>query len=201
MKDDLCEIVCIVDRSGSMQPIRKDAIGGFNKFLEDQKKLSGEAQLSLVLFNTEFNQVHAGVPIADVPELTDDTYVPAGMTALLDAVAKTIDEVGTRLAELPEDERPAKVVVCILTDGCENSSREYTLAQVKEKITTQREQWGWEFIYLGANQDAFAEGAKLGVSVHLTSNYPATSKGLRTAYAAGGQMVSNLRSDGSETGK
>lgn len=194
MKAGLCEIVCIVDRSGSMQSIRDDAVGGFNMFLAEQKALPGEAHLSLVLFNTEFMQVHAGVAIADVPELTRVTYVPAGMTALLDAVGKTIDEVGDRLAKTPEDDRPSKVVACILTDGLENSSKEYTLAQIKEKISEQRDRWKWEFIYLGANQDAFAQGRLYGFDPALTGNYQATPEGVRIAYASASHMVSNLRS-------
>ncbi|MFW9872522.1 MAG: hypothetical protein ACFFG0_05415, partial [Candidatus Thorarchaeota archaeon] len=146
-----CEIVCIIDRSGSMASIAKDAIGGFNTFLEEQKKVKGEATLTFIQFDTDYEIIHENKPLFDVPKLNESTFQPRGATALLDAVGKTIDSVGKRLSNMQENNRPEKVIVAILTDGEENSSKEYTLSKVREMITHQRDKYQWEFIFLAAN--------------------------------------------------
>jgi uncharacterized protein YegL len=187
------EIVCIIDRSGSMYAIKDDAIGGFNTFLKTQKELPGEATLTLVQFDTEYEMVHENSPLQDVPELNDSTFSPRGMTALHDAIGRTIDTVGKRLKNMPDENRPAKVIVSILTDGEENSSREFNLSTIKEMIEHQRSKYSWEFIFLGANQDAFAEAGKIGINIHDTVNFAATGAGIRSAYTHTSGTIAEYR--------
>jgi hypothetical protein len=187
------EIICIIDRSGSMASIADDAIGGFNTFLNQQKKVPGEATLTFIQFDTEYEVVHENKPLEDVLELGNATYQPRGATALLDAVGKTIESTGKRLANMPEENRPDKVIVAILTDGEENSSSEYSLSKIKKMITLQKDVYNWEFIFLAANQDAFDEAAKLGISQNDTFNFAATSVGVRNAYEKMSCTVSEYR--------
>jgi hypothetical protein len=187
------EIICIIDRSGSMSAIVNDAIGGFNTFLEEQKKFSGEATLTFVQFDTEYEIVHENRPLNDVPPLDNSTYRPRGMTALLDAVGRTIEDTGRRLSNIPNESRPDKIIVAILTDGEENSSRKYNLSQIREMVTHQKEKYQWEFIYLGANQDAFAEAVKFGIDSKDTANFAATGKGVRNAYNSMSDTVAQYR--------
>lgn len=162
------EIVAVIDKSGSMSGTEKDVCGGFNGLLKDQRKLPGEVRLTLTLFDTEYNIVHDGVPLSDVPDLTEATYCPSGMTALHDAVGRTIDAVGKRLAAMPEDERPEKVIFAILTDGLENSSREYTSEQVAYRLKRQREYYSWEFIFLGVGEKEVVERAGRSMAVPMS---------------------------------
>ncbi len=162
---DLTEIICVVDRSSSMQSIREKSIEAFNSFLQEQKKLDLPAKLTLTLFNTEYEIVHNGHDLKDVPPLTDETYVPGGMTALLDAIGKTIDEVKERLAKKCGEHKPKQILFVILTDGQENSSKEYDYATVKKKI----EETGWEFVFLSAGLDAAKEAGNLGI--RAANNY------------------------------
>ena len=141
----------------------KEAIGGFNGFLESHQKVSGDAKLRLVLFDHEYIVAHDGRLIKDVPKLDDHSYVPRGTTALLDAIGRTINTIGERLDKTSEPERPGKVIVAILTDGLENASQEFSRRQIHEMITHQREVYNWEFIFLGANQDAIHAGAQIGI--------------------------------------
>lgn len=187
------EIICIIDRSGSMASIANDAIGGFNTFLEDQKKVEGEATLTFVQFDTEYEVIHENKPLNDVPILDNKTFQPRGATALLDAVGKTIDNTGKRLSNTPESNRPDKVIIAILTDGEENSSKQYNLSKIKEMIQHQKEKYQWEFIFLGANQDAFAEAAKIGIDVNDTFNFASTGKGIRSAYDNMTRSVTSYR--------
>jgi uncharacterized protein YegL len=175
------ELVSIIDRSGSMSSIRDDAIGGFNTFLKEQKEVPGDAKLTLVLFDHEYQVVHDAVNLQGVPELTADAYVPRGSTALYDAIGRTIDAIGTRLAR--SDVKPSKVIVAILTDGAENSSKEYTRERVAEMIEHQEEKYSWEFIFLAANQDAFQTGAMLNIKACNTANFAADKAGVATAYS------------------
>jgi uncharacterized protein YegL len=172
-----------------MGSVVADTIGGFNVFLETHQKLPGEAKLTLVKFDTKYDIVHNGVDVRKVPKLDNKTYAPGGMTALLDAVGKTIDEVGRRLAATSEDERPEKVIFMVLTDGEENSSKEYTKDQVKEKTELQKNDYKWEFVFIGSNQDACANAGKMGIMHavnYIDSDINRTMKGM-TYYS------SNLR--------
>ena len=146
MRSDLTDITLVVDRSGSMEKIREDAEGGVNTFIQEQAKHPGEALLTLVQFDTEYEFVHRGMPIKQVPPYT---LVPRGNTALLDAVGRAINETGERLAKMAEEDRPGLVVFVITTDGLENSSKEFSKAQIKELIERQQSAYKWQFIFLG----------------------------------------------------
>jgi len=134
MKENLTEMVFILDRSGSMSNLTKDTIGGFNTMIENQKKEDGDAVLTTVLFDDMYELLHDGVNIQDVKELTNKEYYARGMTALLDAIGKTINTVGERLSKTKEEDRPSKIIFVITTDGQENSSKEFTQKQIKEMI-------------------------------------------------------------------
>ncbi|MBK8046325.1 MAG: VWA domain-containing protein [Anaerolineales bacterium] len=181
MQADLTEIAYVLDRSGSMQSIASDAIGGFNSFLESQQQVPGRANFTLVLFDHEYQVVHQSVDIHQVPPLDNQTYQPRGTTALLDAIGRTIDDLGARLAAMPETERPSKVIVAILTDGLENASRDYTYLKISAMIQHQREKYSWEFIFAAANQDAFATAAKIAIPKKDAMNFAASPQGVRSA--------------------
>lgn len=194
MDTNLTEIVFILDRSGSMASIAREAIGGFNGFVEAQRKEPGEAWLSLVLFDHEYSPVYKSVPLAQVPPLDSLTYVPRGTTALYDAVCRTITDVGQRLAATVESERPGKVILAILTDGQENASKEFGLQQVSKMIEHQTRKYNWNFLFLGANIDAAAVGASLSIPVANTVQFEATQKGVESVYRTMGVNVTNMRS-------
>ena len=174
MNQDHTEIIIVLDRSGSMNLIKNDMEGGLNQFFEEQKKEPGRATVTLTQFDTEYDVVYSGIDIQSVPKAE---LVPRGGTALLDAVGRTIHEVGSRLSKTPEADRPGRVIFLIITDGQENSSREFTSEQVKALIKEQIEKYSWQFVYLGANQDAFAEAGHLGINIAV--NYKADSAGAR----------------------
>jgi uncharacterized protein YegL len=193
MRADLTEIAFVLDRSGSMQAIAGDAIGGFNAFLAQQQAERGAARLTLVLFDHEYLVAAEHVEIGAVAPLDERSYVPRGMTALLDAVGRTVDAVGVRLAQTPEEERPAKVIVAILTDGLENASREYGYGRVAEMIRHQQEKYGWEFVFLAANQDAMAAAGKLAIRAQDAVAFEATGAGVRMAMARVSEETSRRR--------
>ena len=192
-KQDLSEIIVVLDKSGSMEAIKTDAIGGFNSFLDAQKQLPGEAKFTLVLFSNEYDVKISGKNLKKIAKLTKQTYIPNGQTALLDALGKTIDNVGVRLHSIPEEERPEKVIFAILTDGEENASKEYTLEKINEMIKHQTEVYSWEFVFLAANQDAMQAGASLGIQSHNTFSFIATPKGIQDAYRGLNDTVSSYR--------
>ncbi|MFM7317054.1 MAG: vWA domain-containing protein [bacterium] len=154
MNQNLTEIAFVMDRSGSMESMKEEAIVAFNQFLKDQRELPGEARLTLVLFDTEFLKPYDNVPIEKVPDLNEKTYIPRAGTALLDAMGKTIDEIGKRLAATAEADRPCKVIVACMTDGEENSSRQYSNDAIAAIIRHQQEKYSWEFVFLGATIDS-----------------------------------------------
>ena len=193
---NLTEIVCILDKSGSMSSVRMDAIGGFNSFLKDQKGLASEARLTTILFDTDYKILYDGENIREVPEMSDQTYVPGGWTALLDAIGKAINTVGARLSETDEPNRPSKVIFVILTDGEENSSKEFTKEQINNMITHQKDVYNWEFIFLAANQDAIKEAGAIGINAAQAFNYVHDSHGTRSAYNTISCTVSNFRDTG-----
>lgn len=188
MRADLTDITLVVDRSGSMQAIQADAEGGVNAFIEQQAREPGEAYLTLVQFDTEYEFVTRGVAIKEVPPYR---LQPRGSTALLDALGRAIQETGARLAAIPEASRPGLVVFVVMTDGEENSSREFTKAQIREKIEHQQTKYNWHFTFLGANQDAFAEAGGLGMAADVAANFQADK--VLHAYAATGGKVSRMR--------
>ena len=190
------DVTVILDRSGSMETIASDVIGGFNRFLTDQRRQPGDCRLSLVQFDDQYEVVYVARPIADASRLTEKTFQPRGSTALLDAIGRTIDTTGTRLAALPEAERPNRVLVVIITDGEENASVDYTRDQVFGMISSQQDVYGWSFLFLAANQDAIAEAAKVGIGAQQSMNFAATGAGMRAASLSLSDAVSSFRSTG-----
>jgi Mg-chelatase subunit ChlD len=175
-------IVAVVDRSGSMSPLAADTIGGFNRFLADQKALAGECRFTTVLFDHETTVLYRNVLAIEVEPLNTKTYVPRGSTALLDALGLAIDSTGKELSFLSEDQRPSSVIVLVITDGQENASSKYTYEQIAEKTKHQQEKYSWSFLYLGANQDAIRAGAQLGIAAQNSLTYVNTGVGLNTVY-------------------
>jgi len=181
MKTHYSEIAFVLDRSGSMQSCREAAVEGFNSFLQDQQGTEGLARLTLILFDNEYLMPIDALPVAEILPLGDDSYIPRGSTALLDAIGRTIDELGARLAALPVKDQPVQVIVAILTDGLENSSQYYTWQQIAAAITRQREQYRWRFLFLGANQDAIATAARMNVTAASAATYVADAAGLHAS--------------------
>ena len=182
MRKGLTAIAVILDKSGSMHSLASDTIGNFNKFLAEQKAFPGEAVFTLAAFNSEHDLVHDFIPINDVPNLNETTYSPSGGTALLDSLGKTIDAVGKKLSAMPEEDRASKVIVLVITDGQENSSTDYTDAQVKSMVEHQQSKYSWEFMFFGASMDQIAAGHALGVSKGNTMGYVATAAGVQDLY-------------------
>ena len=189
MRSDLTDITLVVDRSGSMDAVRGDAEGGVNSFIAQQAKESGEALLTLMQFDTEYELVHNGVPVSQVPAYK---LVPRGMTALLDAIGRAINETGERLSNMNEQDRPGLVVFVVMTDGQENSSMEFSKDRIREMIEHQQDEYNWHFTFLGANQDAFAEAGGMGMHAAGVANF-AMDK-MAAAYAVTGGKVARMRS-------
>ena len=199
MNQNLTEMVFILDRSGSMSHLQNETIGGFNSMIEKQKKEPGEAFVTTVLFDGQYELLHDHVNIQDVKPITDREYYARGMTALLDAVGRTINSVGERLSKTPEEERPGHVIFVITTDGAENASREFTKVKVKEMVEHQQDKYSWAFMFLGANIDAVAEAASLGINTDFAKNYTASSVGTNTLYSAMADTIGCMRNVGFDT--
>lgn len=190
MNQNLTDITIVVDRSGSMGCIREDAQGGVNDFIRKQVESPGDANVTIVQFDTEYETVVQSMKTSGVGEYKY-TLDPRGSTALLDAMGRAINDTGTRLAALPEAERPGLVVFVVVTDGGENASREYSSAKVQEMTKLQQEAYKWQFVYLGANQDAFAQARSMGSPAANAANYNVHN--IRTAYAMAGSKVAATR--------
>ncbi len=182
MKKNLTEIVFILDRSGSMAGLEGDTIGGFNAMIEKQKSEDGQAIISTVLFDNESVVIHDRLPLDRVPKLTKKEYVVRGCTALLDAVGGAIHHIGNVHKYAREEDRPEKTLFVITTDGMENASRRYDYTKVKGMIQRQKERYGWEFLFLGANIDAAKEAARFGIDADRAANYHADSEGTGVIY-------------------
>ena len=194
MTDSLCtEITCVVDRSGSMEAIKSDAIGGFNSFLSEQKREPGETRFSLVLFNHEYELVYDGQDIQKIPDLNEKNYTPSGTTALLDAVGRTIETTEKKVSKQRIEDNPDGVIIAILTDGLENSSTDYTRQKIFDLIQEKREKHGWEFIFLGANQDAMREARHLAISPDDAMSFVRSKEGMRHAFDAMSVRVSEKK--------
>jgi uncharacterized protein YegL len=192
-KENFTSINVIVDASGSMAGLTTDTIGNFNTFLKEQKEFPGEAVFTLCTFNTDYRLPHDFVKIASVPNLSNKTYTPQGGTALLDAMGTTIESVGRKLAAMPEDERPSKVIFLIITDGHENSSKRFTAEQIKGMVEHQKDVYSWEFVFMGANIDAIGTGTSLGISAMNSVNYSADSIGTHQLYKSISENMSTYR--------
>jgi uncharacterized protein YegL len=193
MKKDYTHISMILDRSGSMKDLIKDAIGGFNSFLTNQKTISGQATMSVVQFDEEYEILHDFKLIKDVPELNLNTYIPTGMTALIDAIGRTIESTGKHLESLKEENRPEKVIVVIITDGLENCSKLYEPCKVKEMIEHQSSVYGWQFTFIGSNQDAILSASDLGIAGAAALSYDANQEGVKMSYDALSRSIGSLR--------
>jgi uncharacterized protein YegL len=196
MNNHLTEVIFILDRSGSMSGLETDTIGGYNSFLDRQRQDPGESHITTVLFDDEYEILHDGVPVQKVEPLTSKTYFTLGSTALLDAVGRTIDQVGHRLSQTPEDQRPGKVIFVITTDGYENASRTYSWSQVRDMIRRQREIYSWEFLFLGADIDAEGIATDLGISQDHAVSYSKSSEGTEAMFETMACVVSELKASG-----
>ena len=193
MKKNLTELVFILDHSGSMAGLEKDTIGGFNAMIEKQKGEEGEAYVSTVLFDNYTKVIHERVTLDRVPELTRKEYYVRGCTALLDAVGGAIHHIGNIHKYAREEDRPEKTLFVITTDGMENASRHYTYERVKAMIQRQKEKYGWEFLFLGANIDAAKEAARFGIEADRAANYHADTLGTKVIYEAVSETVCDFR--------
>lgn len=195
MKKGLTELVFILDRSGSMSGLESDTIGGYNSLLDKQKKEAGECIITTVLFDDKYELLHDRINIKGVVPITGKEYFVRGSTALLDAIGHTINKIGNVQKHTAEEERAEKVMVVITTDGMENASREYDYDKVRQMIERQKENYGWEFIFLGANMDAVETAARFGIGADRTANYHADSAGVRLNYKVVSEAVSGFRAD------
>lgn len=190
MRKNLTHITIVLDRSGSMASILDDTQKGFDYFIKEQKKVIGDCSFTLVQFDTVYEFVYNAVNLQSVGRLT---LKPRGGTALLDAVGRAINETGDYLKELPEFNRPEKVIFVIITDGEENSSKEYTKQKVRGMIEHQSTKYSWQFVYLGANQDAFQEAGAIGIPFYSTINYATSPIGIRNVYTSTTESISSYR--------
>lgn len=184
MKKGLTELVFIIDRSGSMSGLEGDTIGGFNSMLKQQQAVDGKAVITTVLFDDQYELIHDRVDIQKVEPMTQETYTPRGSTALLDAIGKTIHNIRKAQKEAKEEDRAEKVIFFIITDGQENASRHYTASMIQERIRHQKQKHGWEFLFFGANMDAIAEAAKIGIADDRAQSYCADSAGTASVYTS-----------------
>ena len=193
MRKNLTEIVFILDRSGSMRGLEKDTIGGYNGMIDKQKKEEGEALVTTVLFDDRIEVPYDRVPLGDLPEMTEKEYYVRGCTALLDAVGTMAERIATIHKYAREEDRPEHTIFIITTDGLENASRRFTYAQVKRLIGAQQEEYGWEFIFLGANIDAVKAAGDIGIRRERAVNYRCDPVGTKLNYEAMDKAVHSVR--------
>lgn len=191
--DQLTELVFILDKSGSMAGLERDTIGGFNAMLEKQKAAEGEAVVTTVLFNNGYELLHDRIPVRAVAPLTKREYEVGGSTALLDAAGRTIHKIINAAKRTAPEYRPGKVMFVITTDGHENASREFSYEQIRTLIERQKKEYGWEFLFLGANIDAVAAAGQFGIGADRAANYHADGAGTRLNFEAVSEAISGLR--------
>lgn len=189
---DRIDISIVLDRSGSMQSVRRETVSSFNQFLADQRSVPGEARLTLVQFDDVLEVVYDAVPLVEVPDLTPQRYQPRGSTALLDAIGQTILQTDQRLANLPAELRPNNVLIVILTDGMENASRHFDYPKLVDLIL-KRQETGWVFIFLGANQDAIATASQCGIGSRHSMSIKADIAGMASAWQSVSDATSRYR--------
>lgn len=195
MKSGYSKIVFILDRSASMRSMKQTAIDGYNGFVTEQASLPGEADITLVLFNHRYERQLA-IPLHEAvgSPLDESSYAPAGTTALLDALGRSIVDIGNELSLLPEDQRPEKVIFAVMTDGEENASHDYKdSADIAKMIQHQQDVYSWDFFFLGANMDALAQASAFGIKAGNAFTYTANNDGLTLAYANASRFVTQSR--------
>lgn len=193
MKKGLTELVFILDRSGSMSGLEADTIGGFNSLINKQKMEEGEALISTVLFDDRAEVLYDRVPLNRIEPMNDKQYYVRGCTALLDALGGAIHHIGNVHKYAREEDRPEKTIFIITTDGMENASRRYTYKKVKAMVEHQRNKYGWEFLFLGANMDAIEVAGRFGVQANRAVNYECDSEGTQLNYDVLSKAVSRVR--------
>ena len=190
------ELVFILDRSGSMSGLEKDTIGGYNSFLDKQRKLEGDVKLTTVLFDHKYEVLHDRLNLNDVKPITDKEYYVRGSTALLDAIGKTILNIENSQNQMEESKRSKHVLFVITTDGMENASKEFSYEKIRKMIEQRKEEKEWEFIFLGANIDSAKTAEMVGISADRAANYHADSSGVQNNYETLGETVKAFRSTG-----
>lgn len=198
MKNNLTELVFIIDRSGSMEGFERDTIGGFNSMIERQRSEEGEVLVSTVLFDNFSKVIHDRVPIAQVAPMTERDYFVGGGTALLDAIGGAIHHIGNVHKYARREDVPEHTVFVITTDGMENASRTYSSTRVKEMIKRQTEKYGWEFIFVAANIDAVETAEHIGIRRERAANYSQDKAGYEACYEAMSSFVSMKRKRATE---
>lgn len=190
MRKKLTEIVYILDRSGSMSGLEADTIGGFNSMIQKQKKTGEEAYVSTILFDDTSQVLHDRISIDKVETMTEEQYDVRGCTALLDAIGGAIHHIKKLHKHVREEDRPEKTIFVITTDGMENASRQYSYEKVQKMVKRQQEKYGWEFIFIGANMDAYAEASRFGIRKDRAVNYVHDQRGTATVYEGVSKAVS-----------
>ena len=193
MKNNITELVFILDRSGSMAGLESDTIGGFNGMIEKQRKQDGDCYVSTVLFDNQSEVLHDRVKLRDVPKMTDKEYTVRGCTALIDAIGGAIHHIGNIHKYARPEDVPEHTMFVITTDGMENASRRYSSEEVKKMIERQKEKYGWEFLFIGANIDAVETAARYGIGRDRAVNYNADGEGTRVLYASVAEAVCQVR--------
>ena len=193
MKKGLTELVFILDKSGSMGGLETDTIGGYNAMLAKQQEVEGECHITTVLFDNNYELLHDRIDIKAVSPISEKEYQVGGSTALLDAIGRTIHKIGNAQKHTADDYRAEKVMFVIITDGEENSSREYSAEKIKAQIERQKEKYGWEFVFLGANIDAIETAGRFGISADRAQNYHSDSEGVELNFRIISEAVSKYR--------
>ena len=193
MKRNLTELVMILDRSGSMGGLESDTIGGYNSMLKKQRETEGEVLVSTVLFDDESEVLYDRIPLQDMPQMTEKEYYVRGCTALLDAIGGAIHHIGNVHKYARDEDRPEKTIFIITTDGLENASKRYSYEKVKQMVERQKEKYGWEFLFLGANIDAIKTAGRFGIAPDRAANYNSDHMGTALNYEVLADTVCEMR--------
>lgn len=193
MNKDLIEMVFILDRSGSMDGLQRETIGGFNSLIDKQKRLEGSALVTTILFDHRIEILHNRMPVEAVAPLTEKDYYVRGRTALLDAIGETVHMISGQQKAQPQSDKPIKTLVVITTDGMENASTMFGYHHVANLIERHKKLYDWEFVFLGANIDSFNVARKMGISFDRVSNYHADHQGVNFCYQSMDEFVTNMR--------